>query len=149
MGLQKVVAAPFKQHGTTRLEESKFVVGVSLDRDWFSPDQAGRITELGIREGLLQREENDLIAQFNPESVVIPSGFEPGDDYLVDRSPFETVVTELLDEGMDKQSSVAQINQLQVDLGISADAAAVVFARQQNIDLTNAVQSLFEGSGSP
>ncbi len=39
MSLRVAVAAPFIQNGTRRLKENEFVVALSLDRDWFSPDQ--------------------------------------------------------------------------------------------------------------
>lgn len=144
MDLEKVVAAPFKQQGSTRVAESKFVVGLSLDRNWYSPDQASRIVELGIQNGLLSRDEDELIAEFTPESVSIPPDFDPSDELLTQESPFEIILRELTDAGMEKQSVVAQINQLQGELGISVDAAAVVFAKSQRADVTAATQAMFD-----
>ncbi len=144
MDLEKVVAAPFKQQGSDRLEESKFVVGLSLDRNWYSPDQAGRVVELGIQNGLLMREGNELVANFTPDSVRIPPDFGPSDEVVAQESPFEIILRQLTDAGMEKQSVVAQINQLQGELGISVDAAAVVFGKSQDEDVTTATQAMFE-----
>lgn len=144
MDLERVVAAPFKQQGSDRVEESKFVVGLSLDRNWYSPDQASRIVELGIRNGLLTRDGNELVAQFSPESVSIPPDFNPADEPVAQESPFEIILRQLTDDGMEKQSVVAEINQLQGELGISVDAAAVVFAKSHKRDVTGATQAMFE-----
>jgi len=46
MSLRVAVAAPFKQKGRTRIAEQAFVVSLSLDRDWMSPDQAKRLLDV-------------------------------------------------------------------------------------------------------
>lgn len=137
MGLRVVVAAPFRQRGRDRLAESEFVVALSLDRNWYSPDQASRILDLAVARGLLAREDGDFVAQFDPDSVEIPSGFVPDESLLVERSPFERAVETLVSEGMDKREAVAGINRVQADLAITVDAAAVVFVRRAGIDATD------------
>ncbi len=135
MSLQRVVAAPFQQRGRQRLEESEFVVALSLDRDWFSPDQASRVADLAIGQGLLRRDGSDLSPEFDPDSVDVPSGFAPDESILQGPSPFETILDHLIDAGFEKQEAVAGINRLQADLAITVEAAAVVYARRQGVDV--------------
>ena len=141
MSFQAVVAAPFRQRGRDRLTESEFVVALSLDRDWFSPDQAANVAEIGLDRGLLERDGDDLIVAFDPESVSVPEGFAPGADLLVEPSVFERVLEALLDDGADKQEAVAGINRVQADLGLTLEAAAVVFARRQGLDVSELVEA--------
>ena len=54
MSLQVAVAVPFRQAGTDRLGEGAFVVALSLDREWFSPDQAKRLVDVAVGRGLLE-----------------------------------------------------------------------------------------------
>ncbi|MUV57301.1 DUF2240 family protein, partial [Halogeometricum sp. CBA1124] len=58
MSLDVAVAVPFKQRGTSRMGEGEFVVALSLDRDWFSPDQAKRLIDVAAGRGLLTREDD-------------------------------------------------------------------------------------------
>ena len=58
MSLRRAVAVPFRQRGVERMTESEFVVALSLDRDWFSPDQAKRVVTVGAGEGLLDRTDD-------------------------------------------------------------------------------------------
>lgn len=140
MSLRTVVAVPFQAKGRTRLPESEFVVALSLDRDWFSPDQAARISDRAVGQGLLRREDEELIAECSPETVSIPPDFSPSEDLLAEPSPFEEVVERLMESGRDKQSLVAEINQLQADLALTLDAAAVLFAYRNGYE----VQALAE-----
>ena len=140
MSLRVVVAAPFRQRGSERLGESEFVVALSLDRGWFSPDQASRIVDVAIGEGLLSRDGDDLHVEFDPDPVSVPPDFEPDEDLLQEPSPFERVLAALVAAGIDKQDAVAGINRLQVDLDLTIEAAAVLYARRRDVSVERAAE---------
>lgn len=138
MSLRTVVAAPFRGKGRARLAESEFVVALSLDRDWFSPDQAARVVDLAVGAGLLDRDDDELVPGFDPEDVTVPGGFVPDESLLVERSPFEQVLDALGAEGVEKREAVAGINRLQADLDVTIGAAAVVYARRRGVAVPEA-----------
>ncbi len=133
MSLRVAVAAPFIQNGTRRLKENEFVVALSLDRDWFSPDQAKRLIDVATGEGLLERDDDGLAVTFDPGEVTVPEAFVPDEDLLRERSAFERVLDSLVAEGMEKHEAVGAINALQGELELTIEAAAVVYARRQGI----------------
>lgn len=139
MSLRVAVAAPFIQNGTRRLKENEFVVALSLDRDWFSPDQAKRLIDIATGEGLLERGDDGLEVTFDPAEVTVPEEFVPDEDLLQERSAFERVLDSLVAEGMAKHEAVGAINTLQRDLGLTIEAAAVVYARREGIDTDDLV----------
>ena len=116
---------------------SDFVVALSLDRDWFSPDQAKRLVDVAASEGLLEAEDGDLRVTFDPATVSIPEDFEPDESILRQRSTFERVLDAVTGAGLEKQEAVASINALQSDLGVTIEAAAVVYARRQGLDVAD------------
>lgn len=136
MSLRTAVAAPFRQQGRERMGESEFVVALSLDRDWFSPDQAKRLLDVATSEGLIERADNEVVVGFDPNEVAVPEGFVPDESILQKRSTFERVLDRIVDSGVEKQEAVARINALQSELGVTLEAAAVVYARRQGIDVT-------------
>jgi hypothetical protein len=140
MSLRRAVAAPFQQRGVECMSESEFVVALSLDRDWFSPDQAKTLVDLATGEGLLDREGDDVAAAFQAGTVEIPDDFVPDESVVQERSTFERVLDAVVEEGVEKQEAVASINRLQADLGLHIEAAAVLYARQQGVDVTDFVQ---------
>jgi hypothetical protein len=135
MSLRTAVAAPFRAEGSREMGESAFVVALSLDRDWFSPDQAKRLVDVAASEGLLDRADGELTAQFDPSEVDIPEDFVPDESILQERSAFERVLGALVDAGHDKQEAVAAVNGLQSELAVTIEAAAVLYAHRQGIDV--------------
>ncbi len=135
MSLRTAVAAPFREEGGTEMGESAFVVALSLDRDWFSPDQAKRLVDVAASEGLLERGDGTLKARFDPGETAVPEGFEPDESILRERSTFERVLGALVDAGEDKQNAVAGINGLQSELAVTVEAAAVLYAHRRGLDV--------------
>ena len=137
MSLRVAVAAPFKDRGTDRLRENEFVVALSLDRRWFSPDQSKRLVDVATREGILERDGPRLRLAVDASEVTVPEGFVPDDDVLAERSAFERVLDALVAAGLEKHEAVGGINALQRDLELTIEAAAVVYARRQGVDVAD------------
>jgi hypothetical protein len=144
MSLRTAVAAPFRSRGRDRLAESEFVVALSLDRDWFTPDQAKRLVDVAASEGLLRRDGGELLAAFDPDTVEIPEEYEPDESVLQQRSTFERALDALVADGVEKREAVADINRLQSDLGLTVEAAAVVYARRRDIDTADLAERALE-----
>jgi len=138
MSLEVAVAAPFRDRGQTRLGEGEFVVALSLDRDWFTPDQAKRLVDVAAGRGLLSREDDALVAEFDPASITVPDGFVPDESVLREQSTFERILSALTDAGLEKQETVAAINERQQELGVTIEAAAVLYARRRGIAVDDA-----------
>jgi hypothetical protein len=135
MSLRRAVAAPFRQRGVDRMNESEFVVALSLDRDWFSPDQSKRLVDVATGEGLLDRDGDDIVARFDIGTVDVPEDFVPDESVIQERSVFEQVLDAVVDTGVEKQDAVADINRLQAELGVTIEAAAVLYARRNGVDV--------------
>ncbi len=137
MSLRVAVAAPFKDRGTDRLRENEFVVALSLDRRWFSPDQSKRLIDVATREGLLERDGPRLRLAVDAGEVTVPEGFVPDDGVLAERSAFERVLDALVAAGVEKHEAVGGINALQRELELTIEAAAVVYARREGVDVAD------------
>ena len=144
MSLRRAVAVPFHQRGVEELTESEFVVALSLDRDWFSPDQAKRLLDVASGEGLLERDDDAVRVTFDPLSVDVPEDFRPDESILQRRTTFERLLEAIVDAGVEKQTAVAEINQLQADLAISLEAAAAVYGRRRGVDVTDLAEQARE-----
>lgn len=144
MSLEVAVAVPFKQRGATRLGEGEFVVALSLDRNWFSPDQAKRLIDVAAGRGLLEREDGDVVARFDLPGVTVPEEYEPDESLLREQSVFERILDALVGAGHDKREAVAAINERQRRLEISVEAAAALYAKRQGVDIGNAAQAAMD-----
>ena len=136
MSLRVVVAAPFRRKGRAQVTENDFIVDLSLKRGWFTPAQAQRVVDIALSEGLVERGDADaLVAAFDPREVTIPEGFSPDESVVQQRSTFEHALEALTDAGLEKQAVVAGVNRLQADLELTIEAAAVLYARRQGLDV--------------
>ena len=135
MSLRVTGAAPFRRTGGRRVGENEFVVDLSLKRDWFTPDQAKRLVDIAVSEGLVDREDGDLVATFDPREVSVPEGFAPDESVLQQRSTFQRILDAVTGTGVEKQEAVAAMNRLQADLGVTIEAAGVLYARRQGVDV--------------
>ena len=142
MSLEVAVAIPFRKQGTDRLGEGAFVVALSLDREWFSPDQAKRLVDVAIGRGLLKKVDSDLVATFDLDAVDVPSNYTPDTDILREQSTFEQLLDRMTDAGMAKQEAVAAANETQRRLGITLEAAAVLVATREGIDVDAAARAV-------
>lgn len=140
MSLRVAVAAPFKGNGRTRMREQAFVVDLAIDRNWVSPDQAKKLADLATSRGLVEREDGELLATFDLDSVTIPDGFVPDETIFQQRAPFEEILDVLVAEGRERQATVAGINTLQDELQVTADTAAVLYARREGLDVEDAAE---------
>ncbi|WP_313691129.1 DUF2240 family protein [Halorarum halobium] len=135
MTLEAAVAVPFRGAGADRMGEGEFVVALSLDRDWFSPDQAKRLVDVATGRGLIAQDDGDLVARFDPAEVSVPADFVPDESVLREQSTFEQVVDALVAGGVEKREAVAAANERQRDLGVTLEAAAVLVARERGVDV--------------
>lgn len=135
MSLRTAVAVPFKSAGTEELGEGEFVVALSLDRDWFSPDQAKRLLDAAEGRGLLDRADGQLRAGFDPMDVHVPEEFTPDEAILSEQSTFEQVIDRLVADGLDKRDAVAAANERQRTAGVTLETAAVLVARERGIEV--------------
>jgi hypothetical protein len=149
MSLQIAVAVPFRQQGARSLGEGEFVVALSLDREWFSPDQAKRLVDVAVGRGLLSNDEGDLTPTFDVDAVEVPEGFRPDTDILREQSTFEQLLDLMVTNGLTKQEAVAETNETQRRLGITLESAAVVVARRNGVDCSGVAETVraeLEGS---
>ncbi len=144
MSLQRVVAAPYKQTGSASLSEQQLVVGLSLHRDWFSPDQAKQIVARAHEEGLIEPESGEYVPTFDPGDVRIPRDFSPDQSVLRQRSTFEQMLDAVVAGGTEKRTAVAGINRLQRDLDLTIEAAAALYATEQGVDVSAEIQSAID-----
>ncbi len=118
------------------MTESEFVVALSLDRDWFSPDQAKRLVTVAAGEGVLERHDDEIELTIDQSTVDVPDAFEPDESILKQRTTFEQILGSIVDSGIEKQTAVAEINRLQTELSITIEAAAVLYGRQNGLDVS-------------
>jgi hypothetical protein len=139
------VSVPFKRKGKDALKESEFVLALSIDLNWFSPEQAKNIVHEAERAGLLKREGDIIRPVFDLSSVAPPQGFMPG--VFEERSLFDRIIERItIETGMDKRKVIAQINKKHDELSklVEIEVSAILVALEHGVVLDNLIEEEYK-----
>lgn len=135
MSLRATVARPFRQNGTDSLPRSEFVVALTLEAEWFTPEEVEQLLAVAGEAELVEEHDDTVVATFDPGAVDVPDGFTPDASVLEQQTVFERTLESFVAAGHDKQSAVGSINAVQADLGVTIEAAAVVAASRAGLEI--------------
>ena len=113
--------------------------------EWFSSDQAREVIDKALESGLIKVTEDDIVANFDYESVDIPMGFEPSEDILEEkkRDIFPDLLDEIVEKSdLSKQEIMSKVNEKQDRLNIEITTAVLLVAHEFGIKLRDRDQRI-------
>lgn len=144
------ISVPFKRKGKDSLKESEFVLALSFDLNWFTPEQAKKVVLEAERSGLLKREGDFIHPAFDLSSVEPPQGFKPG--VFEERSLFDRMIERITAEtGMDKRRVIALINKKQDELSklVEIEVSAILIALEHGVAMDNLIDEEYKALVNP
>lgn len=75
--IKNIISFIFKRSGKINLKKTDFYLILSMDLNWFSPNEANHFINLALEKNLLKKINNVLEPNFNISEVNIPFGFLP------------------------------------------------------------------------
>ncbi|MBU3966994.1 MAG: DUF2240 family protein [Euryarchaeota archaeon] len=146
------VSVPFKRKGKDSLKESEFILALSFDLNWFSPDQAKKVVLEAEKAGLLKREGDIIHPAFDLSSVEAPHGFKPGVFEEEERSIFDRIIERITAEtGMDKRRVISLINKKRDELSklVEIEVSAILVALEHGVALDNIIDEEYKALINP
>ncbi len=145
--LTYVISMPFKRKGKETLKESEFVLSLSMDLNWFAPEQAKIILGEAEKEGLLKREGEIIAPAFDISKVEIPSGFKPEKTMLEKKTIFSRIIDRIIAKtGMEKRKAIALVNKKQEELAkiVAIEVSAILVALENGVAVDDLIEEEFE-----
>ncbi len=130
-----IVSMPFKRKGRETLKESEFIFALSIDLNWFSPEQARTLLTEAENEGLLKRDGGAVNPLFDLASVQIPSSFKP-ESAPEGKFIFERIIDRVtVAKGFEKRTIISLVNKKQEELMkmIDIEVSALLVAIEQGV----------------
>ncbi|MEM2944362.1 MAG: DUF2240 family protein [Methanomassiliicoccales archaeon] len=144
--LRNCLALVFKRKGKGILSERELVFSVSMDFRWFTPKEAQRLLDLGLRNGLLERVDDMIKPTFDYKKIEISINFKPDKKILEERKKNDSVFSKILDKivtsGVSKRDAVAKINKIQEKIGVDAEVAAVAYAKEIGVSVDDLIDEV-------
>lgn len=146
------VSMPFKRKGKDVLNENEFILALSIDLKWFTPDIAKTVLVEAEKEGLIKRDGVNVSPDFDMSSVQIPSGFKPDSSVFKKKSLFERTIEKImLDTGMEKRNVIALINKQNEELSkmVEIEVSAIIVAIEQGMEAQNLIDEEYSALINP
>jgi hypothetical protein len=139
--LMTCLALVFKRKGKSVLAEKELVFSVSMDYRWFTPKEAQRLLEIGLKNGLLIRTDGLIKPTFDYKKVEIPINFRPSkrvlEEVREEPSLFSTILNRIAIAGIPRREAVAKINKIQEKLGVDVEVAALAYAKEAGVNIND------------
>ena len=159
---QKIIAFVFNRSGKTQLSFSELYLTLSIELNWFTPDDAKTFIKNAIENEIIIKKEDLFGPNFEIDKINIPTGFYPSKDLLQkpkeiknedkqkkDKTEdlFEEIINEISKKTKNKKEEIASdIKKIEEEKNITVEVAALLYAKEKNINLEgyfNKIETLF------
>ncbi|HEY9206765.1 MAG TPA: DUF2240 family protein [Candidatus Methanoperedens sp.] len=141
--LNYIVSMPFLRKGKETLKDNEFILALSIDLNWFTPEAAKNTLAQAEKEGLVKREGGNIIPSFDISSVKIPEGFRPHKDVFEKKSLFDRTIERVTQAtGMEKRKVISLINKKHEELSklVEIEVSAILVALEQGITADDLIE---------
>ena len=139
-----IISFLFKRSGKELLKFSDLYLALSMDLNWFTPDDAKKFINMALEKNILSKKGELLKPNFDIEKTIVPVGFSPSKKVfeineekkkeIVEESILEKII-KILNEKTDLERAQITdlINSIAKDKNITKEVAALVVGKQYDI----------------
>ncbi|MDY6965888.1 MAG: DUF2240 family protein [Halobacteriota archaeon] len=143
---QFTVAQPFKKLGKDALTIDEFIFALSLDLEWFTPEEARSLLHQAVSSGLLIMDGEDLKPNFKLKSVKRPADFRPDPDIFTG-SVLKKTIDRILDEkGIGREDVIELMNKKEEKFKgiIEKDVLCLLVAKELGVEIEDLVAEAYD-----
>jgi len=141
-----IISFLFKRSGKTQLSYSDLYLTLSMDLNWFAPDDAKAFIDLALKQKLLKKKGETIQPAFEYDKIIVPVGFTPSIRILGEEKSekkdkketdfFDKIVKHLLKETELKEEQVKEkIEKTSKEKNITREVAALLICREHGISV--------------
>lgn len=150
-----IIAFLFKRSGKAKLSFSDLYLTLSMDLNWFTPDDAKSFLNLTLKQNLLEKKGETVQPTFNYESITVPIGFAPSKQVFEDREVTrptvekETVLDKIIKQLVEKTKldhlqATEKINKLAEEKNVTKEVAALLVGKEYAVSLEDFFEEVEE-----
>jgi len=139
-----IIAFLFKRSGKERLNYSDLYLTLSMDLNWFTPDEAKAFVDNALNQKLLTLKDKLIKPNFNVDEITIPTGFHPTKQLSEEKekklhekqSILATVVKRIAEKtDLDDESIMKKIKATEKEKDVTPEVAALLVGKEHEISL--------------
>jgi hypothetical protein len=150
--VETIIAFLFKRSGKEELTPSDLYLPLSMDLQWFTPNQAKTFVNMALQQKLLIKNEGKLKPSFDYEKIVVPVGFRPSKKPIEEKEVKEekldaikTIINRIVEKtGLDEKSVIEKIKDFEKEKNIRLEVATLLFSKEYDVDVDDCFDEIEE-----
>jgi len=150
--VETIIAFLFKRSGKEELTTSDLYLPLSMDLQWFTPNQAKTFVNMALQQKLLIKKEGKLKPSFDYEKIVVPVGFRPSKKPIEEKEVKEekldavkTIINRIVEKtGLDEKSVTEKIKDVEIEKNLCPDVAALLVGKEYDVDVDDCFDEIEE-----
>jgi hypothetical protein len=134
-----IISFIFKRSGKEALDFSDIYLALSMDLNWFTPDDAKSFVTLALKDNLLIKKDNLIKPNFDYKKTSIPLGFSPSERVFEEKqieereTTLEKMIKVLVKKTKEDRSQILKkIEILANQRNISKEVAGLLIGKENN-----------------
>jgi hypothetical protein len=150
--VETIIAFLFKRSGKKELTPSDIYLPLSMDLQWFTPNQAKTFVNMALQQKLLIKNEGKLKPSFDYEKIVVPVGFRPSKEPIEEKEVKEekldaikTIMARIVEKtGQDEKSIIEKIKDIEKEKNIRPEVAVLLISKEYAVDVDDCFDEIEE-----
>ena len=142
-----IFAFLFKRSGKQKLSFSDLYLNLSIDLNWFTPEDAKKFVNEALKKKFLIKEKDLIRPSFDIETVSVPVGFYPSTKVFLEEKPIEIkeeadLLSKIIKRisgnlNVKEQKILHKIKKIEEEKNVTTEVAALLFGKENNLDLSD------------
>jgi hypothetical protein len=147
-----IIAFLFKRSGKSKLSFSDLYLTLSMDLNWFTPEDAKAFVSHAVEQKLLLKKGELIKPNFDYDKIVVPVGFYPAkmvfeekevERYEEERNVVKAIVERIVEKtGLDAQSIAEKIKDIEKEKNITLEVAALLIGKEYDVILDDCFEEI-------
>ena len=143
-----IISFVFNRSGKREMSFSEFYLTLSMDLNWFTPDNAKTFTKNAVDNSLLKEEKKFIKPNFNIEEIKIPIGFSPSENVFqkkdikeekIEKQQEVSILNMLVEKiveksNLDRKTILRQIKEIEKEKNLSIEIAALLIGKEYKLN---------------
>jgi hypothetical protein len=140
-----IITFLFNRSGKSKLSYNEIYLTLSMQLNWFTPDDAKLFINQTIEEDLLKKEKDLLIPSFDYRNIVVPVGFSPSKMVFKEKTEIpkkkeKELIKKMLNilsekTKVNEEEILSKIKKLENEKNITIEVAALLIGKEYNVNL--------------
>jgi len=142
-----IIAFLFKRSGKEKMSFSELYLNLSMDLNWFSPEDAKKFLNDAINKKLLKKEDDQISLSFDINKITIPLGFSPSkrkfsekknQEVAQDVNILNQIVKRICEKtNLKEKQIIDRINKISEEKTIKEEIAALLVGKEYEIEIND------------